>query len=1035
MAKGNELGQSESIVHIDPLGAQYFKGRMPEMNFGIVMPTPRNVYKALHEGDRQEVFPRGHPDLETTRGLLREHFAWYEAEGFPIRSTECIVLDKTTSSGFPFGAKKGETIKLYDPYLRWYTQLGNRDRPMPIWTANPKTEYLDMEKIEDLKIRIFRNPPLDYLLLEKRYFEAQDEALLRFNRRTWSALGFVKEKGGWSSMVSELRWKHHKPGVKRQFYKWDVKFWDKGYGPELDWEVDNVRLNWFVEDLTAEHLEDIRWLRDEGGFSYEILPNGEVIATSLAQKSGKLRTSTNNTVGHIFILCFHYVRMCRKMGVEPTHKHMMRVMVNYIYSDDMQGATDYPEYVQEKDLAETYAMFGMGVKEYEISDDPRNIHFLGCSNTVFKGKWVPKYNVERMIFALVYVGGRLSDTERTSRVVGLAHNLAFDEAGADLVVDYAHWLKEKGRWVGAPMITKGDLRVAFTAGSRGEEGPRKTSNVVLHCRLPTRTLHPELDEKEKDKLSKTRELIMKRSTRKTSLENLVQEKVIERDSKAWLTTVMDPFHDNAIELSGMPDTNLGKSVIQCVPYSQAIKCPAGLAAANWDCHVVMWPLPKQIMPTQAMAGLAANTNYSPGGWVYPRSGMNLFPVGGVTAYSVASGGDTYGDTAASSVTTDCTLSLEDGYLDGCARVIGCGFEVVNTTAPLYKQGQVAVYQQPTPTPQDTHAALYMHTSSTLSPEEMKEGCKCGVEDGKLCAEVREKRRKSLELETCPVHDKVSGKGPEDPMAAALYAQALGHVDTWLTPTPPKNLAATTKLAGTAMWEAEAGVYVPLQMNTTLNPAKTQLPCTAMVINADTQRNGYTALGLAPSVYEVAATDVIGPAKAGAAGNVQPILASGTHISPFNIGGAYFTGLSPQTTLQINVKWFIERFPTPYENDLVVLARPSSPFDPRALELYGLAMNKLPVGVKQGENPLGEWFSDVLDKVADVAAPMGHALSMVPGIGAPAALIGNVADAYKTFRGKPAPKKKVPKTVGGQVENRPKKALSSSKIGNKSSKKS
>jgi len=329
----------------------------------------------------------------------------------------------------------------------------------------------------------------------------------------------------------------------------------------------------------------------------------------------------------------------------------------------------------------------------------------------------------------------------------------------------------------------------------------------------------------------------------------------------------------------------------------------------------------------------------------------------------------------------------------------------------------------------------MRTSATLTDSEKKEKCICHVVDQEECRELRVKGRRVSEIETCPVHELVpvlrgeKEDGSGEPMAAAAFMTAEGYIDTWVCPMPPPTLAAATKLAGTQMWEAEAGVYVPLQMNTTLNPAKTQLPCTAMVINTDTTQNGYVATGMAPSVYQVLATDVLGPAKAGAAGNVQPLLAVGTHISPFDIGGAYFTGLSPQTTLQVNVKWYIERFPTPFENNLVVLARPSSPFDPRAIELYGLAMNKLPVGVKQGENPLGEWFSDVLDKVADVASPMGHALSMVPGIGAPAALIGNVADAYRGFRGKPAPKKKkVPKTVGGQVENRPKKALSESKIG-------
>ena len=144
---------------------------MPEHEYGIVQPTPKNVSAALKKGDRAEVFPEEGEVLQWARALTRQHSLWMEMDPSTIRSLDNVELDETTSSGFPFNAKKHEVIKKYDEYLRWYTTIGNRDRPMPIWVANPKTEYLDRKSIDDLKIRLFRNPPLDYLLLEKRYYE------------------------------------------------------------------------------------------------------------------------------------------------------------------------------------------------------------------------------------------------------------------------------------------------------------------------------------------------------------------------------------------------------------------------------------------------------------------------------------------------------------------------------------------------------------------------------------------------------------------------------------------------------------------------------------------------------------------------------------------------------------------------------------------------------------------------------------------------------------------------------------------------
>jgi len=78
----------------------------------------------------------------------------------------------------------------------------------------------------------------------------------------------------------------------------------------------------------------------------------------------------------------------------------------------------------------------------------------------------------------------------------------------------------------------------------------------------------------------------------------------------------------------------------------------------------------------------------------------------------------------------------------------------------------------------------------------------------------------------------------------------------------------------------------------------------------------------------------------------------------------------------------ERFPTPSEPDLVVLAAPSAAFDPCALELYSRCMGKLPVGVPQGMNPLGEWFKDVLRKVTHYATPVLRTLGALnPAFGA------------------------------------------------------
>jgi len=166
--------------------------------------------------------------------------------------------------------------------------------------------------------------------------------------------------------------------------------------------------------------------------------------------------------------------MERKLERKASYIRMVKVMVNCIYSDDMQGATDYPEYFGLDDLKETYALFGMGIKDYLISESPFDIHFLGCSNARWANYWVPIYDEERMLFAMAYTGGRLSDRERTQRLSGLAHNLAFSEKYANIAVGLCSHLNSIGRWVGAPVLSLHEMKIAYTPiGSQltGERGP------------------------------------------------------------------------------------------------------------------------------------------------------------------------------------------------------------------------------------------------------------------------------------------------------------------------------------------------------------------------------------------------------------------------------------------------------------------------------------------------------------------------------------------------------------------------------------
>jgi hypothetical protein len=222
-------------------------------------------------------------------------------------------------------------------------------------------------------------------------------------------------------------------------------------------------------------------------------------------------------------------------------------------------------------------------------------------------------------------------------------------------------------------------------------------------------------------------------------------------------------------------------------------------------------------------------------------------------------------------------------------------------------------------------------------------------------------------------------------ATELYTNSSGNLfgtmETWRCRMPPKTLAEAMLLEGSQTWEAEKGCYVVSTMNQLENPSvqpRPVVPC--WDLDDQVVRNEAFP---DPFLAQTGATF-----SAPSSGDEFYIPSGNSMIIPYNVGGAYFTGLSQQSTLQLTVKYYIERFPDPFNTDLVVLAQPSAGFDPCALELYAHTISKMPVGVPQGMNSLGDWFKGVVNKVSSFATPILKTLAPFhPGFGLAAGLSG------------------------------------------------
>jgi len=420
-----------------------------------------------------------------------------------------------------------------------------------------------------------------------------------------------------------------------------------------------------------------------------------------------------------------------------------------------------------------------------------------------------------------------------------------------------------------------------------------------------------------------------------------------------LIQLVNPFADFEAPKVGYFDTNESSSVVSCVRLSSTITVPSNVTASNnWDCHVFSTPF-TNTSPTAA-------TNV----WASSISAGNLFVsttggpagsnVGGVTVVAGTAGAPLNLVNSSNAAVGLCTsaglaptlsqiaVGFGSGYLDGQCRVIGMGFEVHNTTAPLTVQGAVAVYRLPQTTCFDRQTAHFATTAAPLAPASATFG--------------------------------------GDVTMATMY-------------DVPGSVANVLLLNGSRQWEAKDGCMIVPTLADVSIPAQRLSNFAPVAVGPATSVNlagigGNTQSGFSAATIGTGSTTVT--YSVGSVVNAFPGIPL-THINNFNTGGAYFTGLSYTTTLVINTIYYIEFFPNPSNQALVVLANPSPPFSAIAMDLYPEMLRHLPVGVKVCDNADGDWFFEAVKSVGSFLANPLTALGGPMGVAFGAA--ANVASTW------------------------------------------
>lgn len=456
------------------------------------------------------------------------------------------------------------------------------------------------------------------------------------------------------------------------------------------------------------------------------------------------------------------------------------------------------------------------------------------------------------------------------------------------------------------------------------------------------------------------------------LDRLEKTEAITHAGLEWFKVAVDPFHDRAERIDGYPDGSASTSVVQVVKRSMTISAPAGLApGANWDCNIFNLPI---LDRTPLMESSLDGSTY----------GISQLSVGGVlgsiTASSAPNGsptfcrgnipqpviwppfagfvGNGYALNTINPVALDPATGLSDAaYTDGGSRLIACGFEVINATAPLYVQGTVTCYRQAAPDP-----------TLALWPTQLTNG---------------------------------SAARDVQYTSGAAYGLAT---NVHYTRGPPARLEDAILLPDARQWHAKRGAYAVCRQRGEENPFTLPVPAVPMFLGEDPAagRGGKCSAVLATQGFFSGGGVTYGPCvRAPLSGppSTYDSPATTTQV-PFETVGVYFTGLSPQTTLTINARFIMERCPTVTESDLIVLAQKAPQYDETAMRLYTQALANMPPAVPLSENFLGGWFKDIVKDVAGAVMPAAAgAAKKHPLVAAGASMLGAVQDSKRKAKAK------------------------------------
>jgi len=872
-----------------------------------------NVEASIKKCDVNPIHPSG-PILDHTLELVIEYLERYLKCGPGFNEDSKFNL--ATAAGFVY-LRKGYSTKAAAIATKMFLDLYKRRNHVPLANIADKVEFLPNEDLMRDKVRTIFVDPLDKLAKCKFLFDNQNKRLIKYHEELWIKYGLTKQYGGFHKFVTQLekfplRDQSDISGYDRTIFLWYVYY-----------------IRWRLLDLPAEYEDDFWYMAYQTIFPAAITPDGTVFVRQTGNNSGGNNTASDNSIAHLIVI-FYFL-------IKSYYEHFQRYIslseilnnaLYGIYSDDQTGACNFhyfgwtgiEDYTADKLRA--YLDWGLVIKPsatlVTIANagsrlDPRH-EFLGSyfHYDPKVARYLPYPRLGKICSSVTRVGmnPELEEDEFFERVLALTFLAYPCPEVFNVLVKYLEFLYDTAIYKSAlrHILKVNDLdfmRSSFLSMHLGWEGQQSPQPSLFEGGFIFSLLYGGGGFKS--------DMASRQAQVQRLSQALVTKVGMDSESVEMAKAFLSPMDFDG-NLDGWPDAKTGKSITTVVTQEIQIST-ADPGGANWDMNIVMNPWTSNPQTTAGLSvmngvDLYGNAVIQP---LVSRHAMTQHP--SVSVFRGTSGNPLGPFRLATPGNVQpIGVSLPDKYTAGVGRLIATAMEYYDTTAPVFRQGSLRCYKQPSNS-FEAKSVIGYQTSSGAA---------------------------------------ITGTGTSSSIMLRRAPETPGEA----------NL-----LPGTMSWKAEDGFYM---VNTPIEadiPAKTVDDTQPVIFANDFSAGGRDLTAPADVITGGVAQVPLSTA------NPRPITATSVwNMQPWNTIGCIFTGLSFQHTGLLRVRYIYERFPSPDESDISLAAKPCAEYSPDFFRFITEALRHMPVATEVRNNTGWGWLWSALSAAFPFVKSGIHALT-------------------------------------------------------------